>query len=78
MENTYFDKQIDLSIYDCPINFARAKIILDKLPKNSVLKAKIKPDFETFESFSSSIISEGYSFVNLIESENFIELFIKT
>ena len=67
--------KIDLRGVECPLNFVKTKIQLDKMQIGQVLEIWIDSG-EAIESVPKSVIDEGHEILLQEEIENYYKLFI--
>jgi tRNA 2-thiouridine synthesizing protein A len=70
------DSFIDLTGVPCPINFVRAKLLIDTLKFGQILRMEVD-NGEPIESVSKSMKEEGHEIVQVNKFEFYTELFIK-
>ena len=67
---------INLRGIPCPINFVRAKLLIDTLKYGEVLKVELD-NGEPAESVEKSMIEEGHQILDLNKFESHSVIFIK-
>ena len=67
---------LDLRGVECPLNFVKTKIQLEKMNTGEVLEIWIDPG-EAIESVPPSVIEEGYEILLQEEIKNYFKLLIK-
>ena len=67
---------LDLRGVECPLNFVKTKIQLDKMQKGQMLEVWLDPG-EAIESVPPSVIEEGHEILQQIKVENYFLLKIK-
>ena len=66
---------LDLRGVECPLNFVKTKIQLEKMEIGQVLEVWLDPG-EAIESVSQSVIAEGYEILLKQEIDNYFKLLI--
>ena len=70
------DAFIDLKSVPCPINFVRAKLMIDSMKHGEVLRIELD-DGEPVESVTKSMQEEGHELIQQNKFEEHHELFVK-
>ena len=67
---------LDLRGVECPLNFVKTKIQLEKMQKGQILEVWLDPS-ETIESVPPSVIEEGHEILVQEKIENYFKLLIR-
>lgn len=70
------DTFLDLTGVKCPMNFVRAKLLIDTMKKDEILKLQLDLG-EALESVTKSLSEEGHDVLETICSEDYAEIFIR-
>jgi tRNA 2-thiouridine synthesizing protein A len=70
------DAFIDLKGVACPINFVRAKLMIDTMKFGEILRVELD-NGESVESVTKSMKEEGHEIIQSDEFEFYTELFIR-
>ena len=70
------DFLIDLRGVDCPLNFVKTKIQLDKMKSEQIVEVWLDPG-EAIESVPPSVIEEGHKILSIKAIENYFKVLIK-
>lgn len=70
------DSFIDLKTVPCPINFVRAKLLIDTLKKGQVLKIQLDLG-EKLESVLTSMQEEGHKILTCEKFPDFAEIYVE-
>ena len=70
------DVKIDLRGIECPMNFVKTKIQLEKMKTGEVLEVLLDSG-EAIESVPKSVIEEGHEVLSGEKIENYYKLLIK-
>lgn len=73
IKSDYF---IDLRTVECPLNFVKIKIQLDKMQKGEVLEVLLD-EGEAIESVPPSVIEEGHQILEQVQIENYFKVLIR-
>ena len=66
---------LDLRGVECPLNFVKTKIQLERMDKGEVLEIQIDSG-EAIESVPPSVVEEGHKILKTNQIENYFQLFI--
>ena len=67
---------MDLRGVECPLNFVRTKIQLEKMQKEQILEIWLDPG-EAIESVPPSVIEEGHEILSQEQIQDYFKVFIK-
>lgn len=67
---------LDLRGVECPLNFVKTKIELDRIEKGQILEVWLDPG-EAVDSVSPSIIEEGHEILEQVQIENYFKVLIR-
>lgn len=70
------DMKLDLRDVECPLNFVKTKIQLEKMEKGQILEIWID-EGEAIESVPPSIIEEGHEILRQEKIESYFRILIK-
>lgn len=70
------DSFIDLTGVKCPINFVRAKLMIDTMKPKEILKIALD-NGESFESVSKSMLEEGHEIIQINKAQENSEIFVE-
>ena len=70
------DVKIDLRGIECPMNFVKTKIQLEKMQKGQILEVLLDPG-EAIESVPKGVVEEGHEVLSEEKIENHYKLIIK-
>ena len=76
MEKTLPDIILDLRGVECPLNFVKTKIQLDKMQSGKKLEVLLDTG-EAIESVPPSVIEEGHIVLNIESMENYFKVLIR-
>lgn len=74
--NIKSDLFLDLQGVECPLNFVKTKIQLDKMQKGEVLEVLLD-EGEAIESVPPSVIEEGHQILEQVQIENCFKVLIR-
>ena len=69
------DAYLDLTGFKCPMNFVRAKLLIETMETTQVLKLKLI-DEESIESVCNSMQQEGHELLKVEKFQDYSEVYI--
>lgn len=66
---------LDLRSIECPLNFVRTKIQLEKMKTGEILEVWLDPG-EAIESVPKGVIEEGHEILSQEKAENYFKILI--
>ena len=67
---------LDLRGIECPLNYVKTKIQIDKMKKDEILEVVLDSG-EPFDSVKNSLEIDGYEILFFTQVDNFFNLFVK-